>query len=86
MDENWCRWALGVSKMKMSIMYDKYMDFKFWSSSANRSWMEANFPDFTNQDLGFYNKGYFAALDEVKEAIGLNEFNKLLQKLDPDAS
>ncbi len=70
--------------MKMTIIYDKYVDFKFWSSCANRSWMEGNYPDFTNQDLGFYNKGYFAAFDEIKEAMGLNAFYKLLQKLDPD--
>ncbi len=70
--------------MKMTVLYDKYMHFKLWSSGYNRSWMEANYPDFTKQDLGFYNKGYFAAFDEIRDAIGLNAFHKLLQKLDPD--
>jgi|LakMenE01Jun11ns_1017448.scaffolds.fasta_scaffold9445622_2 hypothetical protein len=86
MDENRFRWALGVSEMKMYTLYDKYADFKWRARTANCIWLKANDPGMTNEQLDFFNAGYFVAMDEVRDALGLNAFHKLLQKLQPDES
>jgi hypothetical protein len=88
MDENRCRWALGVSEMNFETIRAIYQDFIDVSVGVNRNKLEAQNPKLTqielNEVLRNYNAGYFAAFDEVKECIGINEFIKLIKKLDPD--
>ena len=65
-----------------------YQDFIDVSVGVNRNNLEAQNPKLTqielNEVLRNYNAGYFAAFDEVKECIGINEFIKLIKKLDSD--
>jgi len=65
-----------------------YQDFIDVSVGVNRNKLEAQNPKLTpielNEVLRNYNAGYFAAFDEVKETIGINQFIKLIKKLDPD--
>jgi phage terminase large subunit-like protein len=84
-DESWIRWALGVPEMTFTEIMRMQIQFLETSAGVNRSRMESDFPDFTEGELIHYNRGYFAAFDEVKEALGLNQYIKLIKKLDPDA-
>jgi hypothetical protein len=88
MDENRCRWALGVSEMKFETIRAIYQDFIDVSVDVNRNRLQCENPKLTekqlNEVLRNYNAGYFAAFDELKECIGINEFIKLIKKLDPD--
>jgi hypothetical protein len=88
MDESWFRWALGVPKMKFDTIRTIYQDFIDVSVDVNRNRLQCQNPKLSekqlNEILRNYNSGYFAAFDEVKECIGINEFIKLIKKLDPD--